>query len=93
MGKRVEAGEASSLDTAQVQLESQQLETELLQLDLERVALLGDLRPLLGLNADADLVITGELAAPGRPAPAAPIQMRARTSRPRKRTSKPPSSP
>jgi cobalt-zinc-cadmium efflux system outer membrane protein len=66
MGKRVEAGEASSLDTAQVQLESRQLETELLQLDLERVTALGDLRPLLGLDAGTDLVITGELATPGR---------------------------
>jgi outer membrane protein TolC len=65
MGKRVEAGEASSLETAQVQLESRQLETELLQLDLERVAQLADLRPLLGLSADAKLVITGNLAAPG----------------------------
>jgi outer membrane protein TolC len=66
MGKRVEAGEASTLDTAQVQLESRQIETELLQLDLERVALLGDLRPLLGLSADANLAITGELASPSR---------------------------
>jgi len=66
MGKRVEAGEASILDTTQVQLESRQLETELLQLDLERVALLGDLRPLLGLSADANLAITGELPSPSR---------------------------
>jgi outer membrane protein, heavy metal efflux system len=65
MTKRVEAGEASALDAGQVQLETQQLEAELLQLDVTRVTLLGELRPLLGLKTGATLDITGELSTPG----------------------------
>jgi cobalt-zinc-cadmium efflux system outer membrane protein len=64
--KRVEAGEASALDAGQVQLETQQLEAELLQVDVTRATLIGELRPLLGLKAGTALDITGELSAPGR---------------------------
>jgi len=63
--KRVAAGEASLVDSTQVQLERGQLGTSLLLLDSERAALLGELRPLLGMHAPAPLEITGELPMPG----------------------------
>ena len=59
--KRVETGEASLVDASLVELEAQQLQAELLQLAVERTALLGELRPLLGVNADRNPVITGSL--------------------------------
>lgn len=62
--KRAAAGEASTVDAAQLQLESQQLVTELLLLDSERATLLGELRPLLGIRAGGALSITGSLPAP-----------------------------
>ena len=65
MGKRVQAGEASAVDAAQVQLERGQLDTALLLLDSERAALLGELRPLLGMSSADGLEITGELPMPG----------------------------
>jgi len=65
MLKRVAAGEASAVDASQVQLERGQLDTSLLLLDSERAALLGELRPLLGMRAAESVVITGELPMPG----------------------------
>jgi cobalt-zinc-cadmium efflux system outer membrane protein len=65
MLKRVGAGEASAVDASQVQLERGQLDTSLLLLDSERAALLGELRPLLGMRAAIPLEITGELPMPG----------------------------
>ncbi|MDQ3621821.1 MAG: TolC family protein [Verrucomicrobiota bacterium] len=64
--KRVETGEASLVDASLVELEAQQLQTEVLQLDVERSALIGDLRPLLGLAAGDAPVITGTLPGIGR---------------------------
>lgn len=65
ISKRVERGEASSLDVAQLELEADQLQVELLQLDTSRATMLGELRPLLGIAADEPLEITGALASPG----------------------------
>jgi hypothetical protein len=65
MTKRVAAGEASLVDASQVQLERGQLDTSLLLLDSERAALLGELRPLLGMRAAESVAITGELPMPG----------------------------
>lgn len=59
--KRAESGEASPVDASQVELESQQLETELLALSVERASLAGELRALLGLRAGDEIVVTGEL--------------------------------
>jgi outer membrane protein TolC len=70
MTKRVETGEASVLDSSQVQLETQQLEAEFLQLDAGRAVLLGELRPLLGVTTGAELEITGDLRVPGKLPPA-----------------------
>ncbi len=63
--KRVETGEASTVDASQVELESRQIEIENLQLAADEVLLLGDLRSMLGLRGDDRIVITGQLAPPG----------------------------
>jgi len=57
--KRVETGEAASVDAAQVELESQQLELEVLQLTATELDYSGELRALLGVTGDVS--ITGEL--------------------------------
>ncbi len=62
--KRIAAGEASTVDAAQIDLESRQLEVELLQLDTERVRHAGDLRLLLGVSAGDGVEITGMLPKP-----------------------------
>ncbi len=59
--KRVETGEASPVDASLVDLEAQQLQAEVLQLEFERSALIGDLRPLLGVGASDTPLITGTL--------------------------------
>jgi cobalt-zinc-cadmium efflux system outer membrane protein len=64
MSKRVATGEAALVDASQVQLERGQLETSLLLLDSERAALLGELRPLLGVRVSDSVEITGELPMP-----------------------------
>ncbi len=64
MTRRVASGEASQVDAAQVQLERSQLDTALLLLDSEQAALLGELRPLLGVTAPAPVEIRGELPMP-----------------------------
>lgn len=64
--KRVESGEASQVDAAQVELESRQIEVESLTLAADEVVLLGDLRPLLGLASSDQITITGELAPPAK---------------------------
>lgn len=56
------AGEGSALEAAQFDLEAQQLVTQLLQLDTGYAALLGELRPLLGVPAPEPLEITGTLS-------------------------------
>ncbi len=65
MGKRLAVGEASNVDVAQIGLEAKQLATQVLQLDVERAVLLGQLRPLLGMSAGEPLEITGTLGEPG----------------------------
>jgi cobalt-zinc-cadmium efflux system outer membrane protein len=65
MLKRVETGEASLVDAAQAQLERGQIESALLLLESERAALLGELRPLLGMRAPGPLEIAGGLPMPG----------------------------
>ncbi len=70
VAKRVERGEASSLDVAQIELEADQLNVELLQLDIARATLTGELRPLLGVPPLELIEITGTLTSP-RAAPKA----------------------
>lgn len=59
---RVKAGESSSLDALQVQLETQKLRVESRQLEAESISVLGQLRPLVGLCANESLSITGDLS-------------------------------
>ena len=69
MTRRVQAGEASVVDVAQVDLESKQLATQVTQLDVERASLTGELRLRLGLSPKAPLTISGKLEDPaGLPA-------------------------
>lgn len=63
--KRVETGEASSVDASQVDLETRQIEVENAQLAATKAALLAELRPLLGMRDDRSVEITGSL--PGVP--------------------------
>ncbi len=56
------AGEGSALEAAQFDLEAQQLATQLLQLDTGHAALLGKLRPLLGVPAPEPIELTGTLS-------------------------------
>lgn len=62
---RVAKGEASAVDAGMMELEVQQLGVELLTLESARAALIGELRPMLGLAAHESLEIAGSLAAPG----------------------------
>lgn len=59
--KRAEAGELSALDAAQAQVDAQRILLEGRVLETERVSLLGELKPLLGVIAQEDLKISGEL--------------------------------
>jgi outer membrane protein TolC len=63
--KRVETGETAAVDATQVDLETQVLELETLQLTAGEVSLSGELRALLGVKGD--VVVTGELAGPKAP--------------------------
>ncbi len=75
MNKRVQTGEAAAVDAAQVELESKQLSTQILMLNVEKATLLGTLRPLLGVSGA--VTITGTLAEPGElPAKGAPLSAR-----------------
>lgn len=64
MLKRVQSGEASAVDAAQLELEAKQLGTQMLMLDVEKATLLGTLRPLLGVATRDTLAITGALGEP-----------------------------
>ena len=59
---RVESGEAAAVEATQVDLETQVLQLEALQLSAAETALAGELRALLG--APQAVTITGELPAP-----------------------------
>lgn len=68
---RANKGEISPLDAAQAQVDSQRLILEGRKLEAERVSLLGELKPKLGVNAEANLSISGGLPASTMPAKAA----------------------
>lgn len=64
--KRLESAEAAAVDVLQLELEVRQLEAEVVQLDTERAALIGELRPQLGLDPTDEPVVRGELPPPSR---------------------------
>ena len=65
------SGEGSALAAAEMELETGEVEARLLQLGAEETALLGELRPLLGLAPNESLVLTGRMAEPVAPVGAA----------------------
>jgi outer membrane protein, heavy metal efflux system len=64
--KRVGTGEASAVDSTQVELDVKQLSIEVLQLETERATISGELRSLLGVPARETVRVTGKLSAPGK---------------------------
>lgn len=65
---RAAAGELSPLDAAQAQVDSQRLLLEGRKIETERISILGELRPKLGLSPEDTLGITGSLPAMTLPA-------------------------
>ncbi|QIF00377.1 TolC family protein [Roseimicrobium sp. ORNL1] len=60
---RAKAGEISALDAAQAQVDAQRILLEGRQLETERITLLGQLKPMLGVRDTDSLAITGVLPA------------------------------
>ncbi len=64
----VAKGEGSALDAGQAKLEAASLSTEIRQLDASETALLGELKPLLGMRPGELLNVGGTLPEPTLPA-------------------------
>ncbi len=64
VAKAADVGEGSLIEAAQFEMETSQLELDILQLDAESGALAGELRPLMGVGAKETVEITGSLSAP-----------------------------
>lgn len=64
---RAAKGELSPLDAAQAQVDSQRLILESRKLEAEKVTLLGELKPKLGIPATTPLTVAGTLRAPVTP--------------------------
>lgn len=64
---RASKGELSPLDAAQAQVDSQRLILESRKLQAEKVTLVGELKPKLGIPATTLLTVTGILRAPVTP--------------------------
>lgn len=60
-------GEGSVLDAGQARLEATSLSTEIRQLDASQTALIGELKPLLGMHPGESLSVSGTLPAPSLP--------------------------
>lgn len=66
--ERAKVGEISALDAAQAQVDAQRLLLETRKLETSSVSLLGQLKPMLGLQPSAALTLSGDLpglAVPG----------------------------
>lgn len=64
-------GEGSALDAGQAKLEATSLSTEIRQLDASEAALVGELKPLLGMRPGESLSVSGSLPIPSLPSVAA----------------------
>ena len=64
-------GEGSALDAGQAKLEAAGLSMEIRQLDASETALVGDLKPLLGILPGESLSVSGSLPSPSLPSVAA----------------------
>jgi len=58
---RAKAGELSPLDAAQAQVDTQRLLLEARRIEIESVSLRGELKPMLGLNPQNTLTLSGDL--------------------------------
>lgn len=67
LGETASRGEGSSLDAAQAKVEADMLTLEIRQLQVEEMAGIGGLKPLLGVSPDQELEVTGELESPQLP--------------------------
>jgi cobalt-zinc-cadmium efflux system outer membrane protein len=63
----VAKGEGSALDAGQAKLEATSLSTEIRQLDASETALVGELKPLLGMRPGESLSVSGSLPSPSLP--------------------------
>jgi cobalt-zinc-cadmium efflux system outer membrane protein len=64
-------GEGSALDAGQAKLEAASLSMEIRQLDASETALVGELKPLLGMRPGESLSVSGSLPSPSLPSEAA----------------------
>ena len=64
-------GEGSALDAGQAKLEATSLSMEIRQLDAGETALVGELKPLLGMRPGESLNVSGSLPGPSLPSSAA----------------------
>lgn len=64
-------GEGSALDAGQAKLEATSLSMEIRQLDASETALVGELKPLLGMRPGESLNVSGSLPGPSLPSIAA----------------------
>jgi cobalt-zinc-cadmium efflux system outer membrane protein len=64
-------GEGSALDAGQAKLEATSLSMEIRQLDASETALIGELKPLLGMRPGESLSVSGSLPSPSLPSVAA----------------------
>ncbi|MBK1882388.1 TolC family protein [Luteolibacter pohnpeiensis] len=62
--KAAEKGEGSLLDAASAKLEAATLAVEMRQLDAAEAAKMGELKPLLGIEPNAPILVNGELDQP-----------------------------
>ncbi|HWL53777.1 MAG TPA: TolC family protein [Chthoniobacteraceae bacterium] len=67
VGDRAGKGEISPLDAAQAEVDRQRLLLEVRKLDAERITLLGELKPKLGVAATTRLSVSGTLPPPVPP--------------------------
>ncbi len=66
ISKRADKGEMSALDASQAQLDTQRIQQQGRQLETERIVVVGQLKPLLGLGAANALSVTGALPPPAK---------------------------
>ena len=68
LGESVAKGEGSPLDAGQAKLEYASLSTEIRQLEATEAALVGELKPLLGMRSGEAIQLGGNLPEPSLPA-------------------------
>ncbi len=64
LSKAAQKGEGSALDAATARLEAASVSAQLRQLDAEEAAVVGELKPLIGMQAGESISVGGNLAPP-----------------------------